>query len=79
MGLESRVKKLETVLGDGGPCGTCGFDGDWSSVEVVTEVSLITERGDSREEAGPRRCPECGFPHVIKVLGEGLDLLRGRG
>lgn len=64
--MEGRISRLE-VLSGGRECGTCGFDGNYSDVEFVTEVRGIGEG----EETGPEACPECGSPHVIKVVGEG--------
>jgi hypothetical protein len=34
-GRARRVRRLEN--GSAGPCEECGFDGDWSNVEIVVE------------------------------------------
>jgi hypothetical protein len=33
--LNGRVSRLEN--GRAGPCEECGFDGDWSNIEIVVE------------------------------------------
>ncbi len=60
--LETRVRNLEAAGGPG-ECPECGFDGDWSKVEIVTRVN--------EQVPGPDECPLCRRPLVIRVSGLG--------
>jgi hypothetical protein len=68
--LDGRVKRLEN--GSAGPCEECGFDGDWSNVEIVVEWY------DGEEEyTGPEEttyCDLCGEPtETVAVWDDLLD------
>ncbi len=60
--LETRVCNLEAA-GGSEECPECGFDGDWSKVEMVTHVN--------ERVPGPDNCSTCGRPLVIRVTGLG--------
>ena len=65
--LNGRVRRLED--GRLSPCEECGFDGDWSNVEIVVEWH------DSEEDTGPRKttyCETCGEPTAIVVTWDGI-------
>ncbi len=61
--IERRVRALES--GGGRECPVCGFQGDWSKVEIRVNV-----RGDT---PGPDNCPECGRPLVLRVGWGGTE------
>jgi hypothetical protein len=62
--LKRRVEALEDAAG-GRECPECGFDGDWSNVDIVVEW------WDGEEEyTGPKQtvyCETCGEPTVSVV------------
>jgi hypothetical protein len=66
--LDGRVSRLEN--GRPAPCEECGFDGDWSNVDIVVEWY------DGEEEhPGPEEtvfCGYCGEPTITVVAW--LDL-----
>jgi hypothetical protein len=65
--LERRIKNLEA---SGGECPECGFDGDWSNVDIVVEWY------DGEEEyTGPEEttyCETCGQPTETVVVWDDL-------
>jgi hypothetical protein len=67
-GLDGRVRRLENDRV--GPCEECGFDGDWSNVDIMVEWY------DGEEEyPGPEEtvfCGHCGEPTITVVAW--LDL-----
>jgi hypothetical protein len=67
-GRARRVRRLEN--GSAGPCEECGFDGDWSNVEIVVEWY------DGEEEyTGPEDttyCDLCGEPTETVVVWDDL-------
>jgi hypothetical protein len=69
--LKRRVEALEDAVG-GRECPECGFDGDWSNVDIVVEWY------DGEEEhPGPEEtvfCGHCGEPTITVVAW--LDLPR---
>jgi hypothetical protein len=65
--LDGRVKRLEN--GRRVPCEECGFDGDWSSADIVLEWH------DSEEDTCPGKttyCEGCGEPTAIVVTWDGI-------
>lgn len=67
--LDTRLKRLE----DGAePRAECGWDGDWSSVEIEVVWEDLDGEG-SDEEDGPEYCPECGQQLVYTVTWKDLE------
>jgi hypothetical protein len=65
--LDGRVKRLEH--GRPAPCEECGFDGNWSNVDIVVEWYA------GKEDTGPGKtiyCEGCGEPTTIVVTWEGI-------
>jgi hypothetical protein len=60
--LNGRVRRLEN--GRVGPCEECGFDGDWSNVEVVVDFY------DGPEET--TYCETCGEPTDLVLVWDDL-------
>jgi hypothetical protein len=63
--LEGRITKLEN--GGGRECPECGFDGDWSKVEL--EWCDHAEEEDVPQETV--YCETCGQPTTIVVTWDG--------
>ena len=66
--MNGRVRRLED--GRVGPCEECGFDGDWSNVEIVVEWSDTPGEYD-----GPERtvyCETCGEPTTTVVTWDDI-------
>jgi hypothetical protein len=66
--LNGLVSRLEN--GRVGPCSECGFDGDWSKVDIVVEWY----DGDE-EYTGPEKttyCETCGEPAETVVVWDDL-------
>lgn len=70
--LKKRVKNLEA---SGAECPECGFDGDWSNVDIVVEWADL-DYGE--EYTGPPEttyCELCGRPTETVVVWDDLDLI----
>jgi hypothetical protein len=66
--LNRRVSRLEN--GHQVPCEECGFDGDWSSVDIVVEWY-----DGEGEYTGPEKttyCETCGEPTALVVTWDDL-------
>jgi hypothetical protein len=65
--LDGRVSRLEN--GRPAPCEECGFDGDWSNVDIVVEWYA------GKEDTGPQKttyCEGCGEPTAIVVTWDDI-------
>jgi hypothetical protein len=71
-GLNGRVRRLEN--GRVGPCEECGFDGDFSNVEIVVEWDDIDalEASAKKDPPEPKFCGTCG--HQLEYVVTWGDL-----
>jgi hypothetical protein len=66
--LDGRVSRLEN--GCRVPCEECGFDGDWSKVEIVVE--WYDGEGEDTGPEQPVYCERCGEPTELVVAWEDI-------
>jgi hypothetical protein len=66
--LVGRVSRLEN--GHVGPCSECGFDGDWSKVNIVVEWYDTPGEYDGPPETA--YCETCGEPTETVVVWDDL-------
>lgn len=63
--LDRRIEALEATYSEGS-CPECGWDGDWSKVQI--EVVWDELDGDEEsEEEGPQFCSGCGHQLLYDV------------
>jgi hypothetical protein len=70
--LNGRVSRLEN--GRAGPCEECGFDGDWSNIEIVVEWDDVDAlEAPAKEDAPePKFFGTCG--HQLEYVVTWVDL-----
>lgn len=73
MGLRDRVKRLEREVRVE-PCEECGFDGDWSKLELEVTWNDLDSLEDPQNDAPtePEFCGTCG--HQLVYIVRWLDL-----
>ena len=64
------IKRLEHVSQV--KCEECGFDGDWSSVDIVVE--WYDGEGEYTGLEKTTYCESCGEPTALVVTGEDIPL-----
>ena len=67
--LNGRVSRLEN--GRPRACPECGWDGDWSNVQIEVEWEDLDGDAGPKEES-PQFCPECG--HQWEYVIAWIDL-----
>ena len=71
-GLGGRVRRLENSRVE--PCEECGFDGDWSNIEIVVEWDAVAalEAPAKKRVPWPMYCGTCG--HQLEYVVTWQDL-----
>lgn len=70
-GLAGRIGRLESERGE--PCPECGWDGDWSKVEIVVEWAALDRDPVQDGPVEPRWCEECGHQLDYVVTWKDLE------
>jgi hypothetical protein len=69
-GLSGRIGRLEN--GRAEPCPECGWDGDWSNVEIVVDWANLDRNPARDDPAEPKWCEACG--HQLEYVVTWTDL-----